>query len=66
MVNTSGMAPDFRPNEYGYSENSDYGIRQPSPIGRSKFGGQQHTYMTDAQIKKFLEAGGELQIIDEE
>lgn len=66
MVNTSGMAPDFRPNEYGYSENSDYGIRQPSPIGTSKFGGQQHTYMTDAQIKKFLEAGGELQIIDEE
>lgn len=66
MVNTPGIAPDFRPNEYGYSENSDYGIRQPSPIGTSKFGGQQHTYMTDAQIKKFLEAGGELQIIDEE
>ena len=66
MVNTSGIAPDFRPNEYGYSENSDYGIRQPSPIGTSKYGGQQHTYMTDAQIKKFLEAGGELQIIDEE
>jgi hypothetical protein len=66
MVNTPGMAPDFRPNEYGYSENSDYGIRQPYPIGTSKFGGQQHTYMTDAQIKKFLEAGGELQIIDEE